>query len=80
MAFGSGIGVHGRGLEELGNCCALAATTTLQMVMLLYYAVAITIVYCKAAGGGGEEVSNPMDYVKLDMGDGELVSASVVSF
>ncbi|XP_068326536.1 uncharacterized protein [Pyrus communis] len=58
----------------------LAVTTILQMAVLLYYAVAITIVYCKAAGGGGgEEVSNPMDYVKLDMGDDELVSASVVS-
>ena len=57
----------------------LAVTTILQMVVLLYYAVAITIVYCKAAGGGGEEVSNPVDYVKLDMGADELVSASAVS-
>lgn len=52
-------------------------------IAVLYHAVAITIVYRKAAVGGGEEVSNPVDYVQLDMGDDELgfreVSASVAS-
>lgn len=71
-------------LLEVASVSAAVAwkswATAVLLAVLLYYAVAITIVYCKAAGsGGGEAVSNPMDYVKLDMADDELVSASVVS-